>query len=249
MTGVQTCALPILAGRYNLDPAVRFFATPPVDGVFSEYAVHPAAFCHRVPDAVSDDAAALLEPLSVGIAASRAGQVRLGSRVLVAGAGPIGLLAAACAKAAGAVEVAVTDMREDRLEIAASWGAARTWTAGSAPEPDSTDGGGFDAFIDATGAEPAVLDGLHRLAPAGRAVLVGMGADTLALPVPLVQNRELVITGTFRYAGTWPTAVAMAASGAVDLDSLVTSVHGLDDVQAALTAARTPGALKAVVRP
>ena len=69
------------------------------------------------------------------------------------------------------------------------------------------------------------------------------------LPVPLVQNRELVVTGTFRYAGTWPTAVAMAASGAVDLDSLVTSVHGLDDVEAALTAARTPGALKAVVRP
>ncbi|MER6927449.1 NAD(P)-dependent alcohol dehydrogenase [Kocuria palustris] len=238
-----------LAGRYNLDPAVRFFATPPVDGVFSEYAVHPAAFCHRVPDSVSDDAAALLEPLSVGIAASRAAHVRLGSRVLVAGAGPIGLLAAACAEAAGAVEVAMTDMREDRLEVAASWGASRTWAAGCAPEPDSADGGGFDAFIDATGAEPAVLDGLHRLAPAGRAVLVGMGTDTLALPVPLVQNRELVLTGTFRYAGTWPTAVAMAASGAVDLDSLVTSVHGLDDVEAALTAARTPGALKAVVRP
>ena len=129
------------------------------------------------------------------------------------------------------------------------WTPAITWAAGCAPEPDSADGGGFDAFIDATGAEPAVLDGLHRLAPAGRAVLVGMGADTLALPVPLVQNRELVVTGTFRYAGTWPTAVAMAASGAVDLDSLVTSVHGLDDVEAALTAARTSGALKAVVRP
>lgn len=238
-----------LAGRYNLDPDVRFFATPPVDGVFSEYAVHPGAFCHRVPDSLSDDAAALLEPLSVGIAAARAAQVRLGSRVLVAGAGPIGLLAAACAAAAGAVEVAMTDMRADRLEAARSWGATRTWAAAQAPEPEAADGGGFDAFIDATGAEPAVLDGLHRLAPAGRAVLVGMGADTLALPVPLVQNRELVITGTFRYAGTWPTAVAMAASGAVDLDTLVTSVHGLDDVEAALGAARRPGALKAVVRP
>lgn len=238
-----------LAGRYNLDPGVRFFATPPVDGVFCEYAVHPAAFCHPVPEELSDDAAALLEPLSVGIAASRAAQVRLGSRVLVAGAGPIGLLAAACARAAGAVEVALTDMREDRLEAASAWGATRSWAAGAAPEAQSREGGGFDAFIDATGAEPAVLDGLHRLGPGGRAVLVGMGSDTLALPVPLVQDRELVITGTFRYANTWPAAIALASSGALDLDALVTSTHDLDDVEAALTAGRRPGALKAVVRP
>lgn len=238
-----------LEGRYNLDPEVRFFATPPVDGVFCEYAVHPAAFCHPVPDSVSDDAAALLEPLSVGIAAARAAQVRLGFRVLVAGAGPIGLLAAACAKAAGAVEVAMSDTRTDRLAVASSWGADRTWGTSEAPDQRSPDGGGFDAFIDATGAEPAVLDGLHRLGPGGRAVLVGMGTDTLALPVPLVQDRELVLTGTFRYANTWPAAIALASSGAVDLDGLVTSSHALDDVEAALTAGRRPGALKAVVRP
>jgi len=239
-----------LAGRYNLDPAVRFFATPPVDGVFSEYAVHPSAFCHAVPEHVSDEAAALLEPLSVGIAAVRAGEVRLGSRVLVAGAGPIGLLVARCASLAGATDVVVTDVRAERLEVARRYGATDVFTTHDAPDVAAPfPGSGYDVFVDATGVEPAVLSGLHRLAPAGRAVLVGMGMDTLRLPVPLVQNRQLVVTGTFRYANTWPTAVRLAASGTVDLDGLVTSRHGLDDVGAALAAGRGAGALKAVVRP
>ncbi|XAS67340.1 NAD(P)-dependent alcohol dehydrogenase [Micrococcaceae bacterium Sec5.7] len=233
-----------LAGCYNLDPNVRFFATPPVDGVFAEYAVHPAAFCHPVPDSVSDDAAALLEPLSVAIAARKAAGIALGDKVLVAGAGPIGLLAAKVAQLAGA-EVTLTDVRAERLAVAGRFGAARTFTAADAPEVTPE----FDVFIDATGAERAVLAGLARLAPRGRCVLVGMGSDTVAVPVPLIQGRELVITGTFRYANTWPTAIALAASGAVDLDGLVTSVHGLDDVGAALTAGSAPGALKAVVRP
>lgn len=233
-----------LAGCYNLDPEVRFFATPPVDGVFSEYAVHPAAFCHPVPDAVSDDAAALLEPLSVALAARAAGNIGVGSRVLVAGAGPIGLLASKVAQLAGA-EVTLTDVRAERLELAGRYGAERTFTARDAP-PVTPE---FDSFIDATGAELAVLAGLDRLAPRGRAVLVGMGADTIALPVPLVQNRELTITGTFRYANTWPTAISLAARGLVDLDGLVTSHHGLDDVEGALLAGGRLGALKAVVTP
>lgn len=239
-----------LAGHYNLDPQVRFFATPPIDGVFSEYAVHPAAFCHPVPDSLSDDAAALLEPLSVAIAACRAGRIGLGAKVFVAGAGPVGLLVAQVARISGATAVVVTDTRAERLEPAVRYGATATFTAIDAPPAGAPfPGGGYDVFIDATGAEPAVIGGLHRLAPRGRAVLVGMGADSIALPVPLLQSRELVITGTFRYANTWPTAIELAASGQVDLDGLVTSRHGLDDVKAALDAGGQPGALKAIVTP
>lgn len=233
-----------LAGCYNLDPGVRFFATPPIDGVFSEYAVHPAAFCHPVPDTVSDDAAALLEPLSVALAARAAGRIEIGDKVLVAGAGPIGLLISKVAQLAGAT-VTLTDVRAERLGIAGAYGAAHTFTTADQPpvEPE------FNVFIDASGAERAILGGLARLAPRGRAVLVGMGADTIALPVPLVQGRELMITGTFRYANTWPTAIALAAAGDIDLDGLVTSTHGLDGVAAALTAGTIPGALKAMVHP
>ncbi|MHA7305593.1 NAD(P)-dependent alcohol dehydrogenase [Arthrobacter sp. TMN-49] len=233
-----------LAGCYNLDPGVRFFATPPIDGVFSQYAVHPGAFCHPVPDSVSDDAAALLEPLSVALAARSAGKVQIGDAVLVAGAGPIGLLISKVAQLAGAT-VTLTDVRAERLAPAKTYGAAHTFTAGEQPPVEPV----FDVFIDATGAEQAILGGLARLAPRGRCVLVGMGADTIALPVPLVQGRELMITGTFRYANTWPTAIALAASGQIDLDGLVTSTHGLQDVEAALIAGAIPGALKAVVHP
>lgn len=233
-----------LAGHYNLDPDVRFFATPPVDGAFAEYVVHPAAFAHPVPGRLSDDAAALLEPLSVALAARAAGEVQLGDKVLIAGAGPIGLLVSAVCALAGA-DVTVTDVRAERLEAAARYGSTHTFTAADAPGPVPE----YQVFIDATGAERAVLSGMQRLAPRGRCVLVGMGADTIALPVPLVQGRELRITGTFRYANTWPLAISIAEKGLVDLDGLVTSQHGLDDVEAALVAGAREGALKAVVHP
>ena len=234
----------VCLGHYNLDPDVRFFATPPVDGTFAEYVVHPAAFAHPVPEGLSDDAAALLEPLSVALAARAAGEVQLGDRVLIAGAGPIGLLVSAVCALAGA-DVTITDVRAERLQSAPRYGASRTFTAADAPEMAPE----YQVFIDATGAERAVLSGMQRLAPRGRCVLVGMGADTIALPVPLVQGRELRITGTFRYANTWPLAISIAEKGLVDLDGLVTSRHGLDDVEAALVAGAREGALKAVVTP
>ena len=79
--------------------------------------------------------------------------------------------------------------------------------------------------------------------------MVAMGADELRLPLGVIQQRELVITGTFRYANTWPTAIALAASGRVNLDDLVTGEYGLADTEQALTAGRDPHSVKAVVRP
>jgi L-iditol 2-dehydrogenase len=76
-----------------------------------------------------------------------------------------------------------------------------------------------------------------------------MGADELRLPLGVIQQHELLITGTFRYANTWPTAIALAVSGRVSLDDLVTGEPGLADVEQALTAARDPQSVKAVVRP
>jgi L-iditol 2-dehydrogenase len=76
-----------------------------------------------------------------------------------------------------------------------------------------------------------------------------MGADDLRLPVSLIQNRELWLTGVFRYANTWPTAIALAASRAVELDPLVTGTFGLSEVEAALRADERPDSMKAVVVP
>ena len=236
-----------LVGRYNLCPHVRFFATPPYDGAFCEYVVMPEAFVHAVPDTVSDDAAGLMEPLSVGIWACRRGQVSPGSRVLVTGAGPIGLVCAQAAFAFGATEVVVSDVNADRLDLASRLGAvavdvSTTTLASTGVEPD--------VLLECSGNARATTDAVRTVARAGHVVLIGMGSDELVLPLSHVQDRELVLTGAFRYANTWPTAIALVASGRVVLDTLVTGHYNLDEVELALTASRRDSRqVKAMVRP
>jgi L-iditol 2-dehydrogenase len=236
-----------LAGRYNLCPDVKFFATPPYDGAFAQYVAMPAAFVFPIPASISDDAAGLLEPLSVGVWACLRAGVSPGKSVLVTGAGPIGLIAAQAARAYGADDVAVTDVNTYRLELAERLGlrainVAETPLAGSDFAPN--------VLLECSGNGRATWDAVNTVARAGFVVLVGMGGDEVRLPLSYVQDRELVVTGAFRYANTWPIAIKLAASGRVDLDSMVTGHFGLADVEAALTSAKTdPHAIKAVVRP
>jgi L-iditol 2-dehydrogenase len=237
-----------LAGRYNLCPNMQFFATPPIDGAFAEYVVVHAAFAHPVPEGMSDDAAALLEPLSVGIWACSKGGVTAGSRVLVTGAGPIGLVSVQAALAFGATEVVVSDVNPARLALARDLGAtaavdARTADLSDLERPPQV-------LLECSGHPKATAQALRALDRAGRAVLVGMGGDELSLPLSVVQEHELEVTGTFRYAGTWPTAIALVASGRIDLDRLVTGTYGLHQAEEALTAGRRdPQTVKVVVHP
>ena len=242
----RTCPL-CLSGRYNLCPEVRFFATPPYDGAFCEYVALPASFVHPVPDELSDDAAALIEPLSVGVWACRRAGVTIGSRVLVTGAGPIGLLAAQVARASGAAEVVLTDVNANRLALAARLGlrtldVATRSVAQAGYEPD--------VLLECSGMAGPTTDAIGVMARAGRVVLIGMGGDLLPLPLSVVQERELWITGAFRYANTWPTAIGLVTAGSVDLDVLVTGRYGLGQVEQALTAGRRDATtVKAIVRP
>jgi L-iditol 2-dehydrogenase len=236
-----------LAGRYNLCPGMRFFATPPVDGALAEYVVVHEAFAHPVPENVSDDAAALLEPLSVGIWACRKGRIAAGDRVLVTGAGPIGLVSIQAALAFGATEVVVSDVNPARLALAKELGAtevidARETRVSELPGPPQV-------LLECSGHAPAIAEAIRALDRAGRAVLVGMGSDEVALPLSVVQEHELELAGVFRYANTWPTAIALVASGRIDLDRLVTGTYRLDQAEEALTAGRRdPRSVKAVVR-
>ncbi len=233
------------SGEYNLCRRIEFYATPPVDGAFCEYVVIQSDFAYDVPDSISDAAAALLEPLSVGIATMRKAGVGIGSSVLIAGAGPIGIIAAQTAKAFGARQIVVTDPVPGRREVALRLGA----TAAYAPGAAELDGLAVDAFVDATGVSAAIRDGIRRVRPGGRAILVGMGEDDMVLPVSFITANEIVVTGIFRYHGTWPTAIGLVASGAVDLDALVTATYTLDEVPAALEINATPTSMKHIVRP
>jgi L-iditol 2-dehydrogenase len=233
------------AGRYNLCADVVFFATPPVDGAFANFVTIHEDFAFALPDSLSDDVGALMEPLSVGIWACRKAGVSAGDRVLVTGAGPIGLLAMQVALAFGATQVEISDVSEPRLALAERTGATRALRAG-ADEPAEA-----DALIECSGHPAALQAGIGALRPAATAVLVGMGPGTTGeLPLALIQNRELWVTGTFRYANTYPTAIALAASGRVDLEAIVTGHYGLEDTERALRAGREdPASVKPVVHP
>ncbi|NYJ30436.1 NAD(P)-dependent alcohol dehydrogenase [Galbitalea soli] len=233
------------AGRYNLCPDMEFFATPPINGAFCEFVAIQSDFAHAVPDTVSDEAAALIEPLSVAIWACQRAQVGVGSRVLVAGAGPIGVIVAQTARAFGASEVIVTDVDAQRRAFALEHGA----TVVLDPAHDDVSTLGVDAFVDASGVPSAVIAGIEAVRPAGIAMLVGLGHEMMALPVSAIQSREIWVSGVFRYANTWPTGIELVASGRVNLDALVSGRFGLDEVDRALSVGREPGQMKVVVHP
>lgn len=235
------------SGAYNLCRRMEFYATPPIDGAFAGYVVIQAQYAHPIPDSVSDEAAALCEPLSVAVAAARKAQVVPGSRVLVAGAGPIGLICAQTVKAFGAAEVIMTDVFDEKCERALSLGADRAINTATT-DLESLDLE-VDVFIDATGVPAAVRSGIRSVAPGGSVVLVGLGSPEYALPVEHIQNLEINVTGVFRYANTWPVAIELVATGKVDLDSLVTGRFDLDHVREAFESDRDPRSMKSVVYP
>jgi L-iditol 2-dehydrogenase len=233
------------SGRYNLCPSIEFFATPPVDGAFAEYVVIQSDFAYEIPDSVSFGAAALIEPLSVCVWAAQRARITPGSRVLIAGAGPVGVIMAQTARAFGAVDVIVTDVTQSRRDFAADHGATTVLD----PAKDPVQGLGVDVFIDASGVAGAVSSGIKAVGPAGRVILVGMGNDDVSLPVSHIQNNEIWVSGVFRYTNTWPLAIELVASGTVDLDSLVTHRFPLDQTESALNAGQQNGSMKTLVCP
>ncbi|MGO1770246.1 MAG: NAD(P)-dependent alcohol dehydrogenase [Microbacterium sp.] len=243
----DTTSAETLRGAYNLDPGMRFYAVPGTDGAFQQYVTIQSHFAFDVPDSVSDAAAALMEPLSVAIAAARKAHLSPGDRVLISGAGPIGIVCTQVARAFGATEITVTDVAAERLEAARSFGAHRTIDPTS--EDVAATLGRVDAYIDASGAASAILSGIRQVRPGGRVVLVGMGVDELTLPITFLQNNEIELTGVFRYAGTWPTAISLVVDGRVDLDGMVTGVFPLDRVADALDSTADPTTIKSIVDP
>lgn len=243
----STTSAETLRGDYNLDPHMEFYAVPGTDGAFQEYVTIQSHFAHDVPDNVSDEAAALMEPLSVAIATARKAGFAPGQRVLITGAGPIGIAVAQVARAYGVTEVAISDISSERRDVALTFGATLALDP-SAPT-FAEDAGTFDSFVDASGAASAVRSGIQLVRPSGRVVLVGMGLPDLELPVTTIQNRELWVTGIFRYANTWPTAIALVSSGAVNLDRMVTGTFALSAVPDAFAATAQGATIKAIVDP
>ncbi|GAC1398625.1 MAG: hypothetical protein NVS4B12_27150 [Ktedonobacteraceae bacterium] len=121
------------AGHYNLCPNVRFFGTPPIDGAFANYVTVPTQFAYPLPDNMSNEEGAMIEPLSVGLWACRKARLRGGDSLLITGAGPIGMLAMKVALALGVAKVTITDVFPQRLAIAQRLGATQTINVAEQP--------------------------------------------------------------------------------------------------------------------
>jgi len=243
-------------GKYNLCKEVIFCATPPVDGNLSRYYVHAADFCYKLPDHVSLEEGALLEPLSVGVQACRRAGVTLGTTVLVCGAGPIGLVSMLVAKAMGASKIVVTDIAENRLEVAKSLGADYVVKVESTETPEimakkveTLIGDMPDVTIECSGAESSIKLAILGTKSGGCVVLVGLGPSEVKVPIVNAATREVDIRGVFRYANCYPTALAMIASGVVDVKGLITHHFKLEETVEAFETSRTGagGAIKVMI--
>ncbi|XP_049871677.1 sorbitol dehydrogenase-like [Pectinophora gossypiella] len=241
-------------GRYHLCPDIEFCATPPFHGNLCRYYKHAADFCYKLPDHVSMEEGALLEPLSVGIHACRRGGVQAGDIVLVLGAGPIGLVTMLAAKAMGASKILITDILQSRLDFAKKMGADETiLVTKDSNEADLVKkihellGSHPDVSIDASGAQATVRLALLATKSGGVAVLVGMGSPELTVPLAGAVAREVDIRGIFRYVNEYPIALSMVASGKVNVKPLVTHHYSLEETLEAYEVARQGLGIKVMI--
>ncbi|ULB11901.1 NAD(P)-dependent alcohol dehydrogenase [Cereibacter azotoformans] len=235
-------------GMYNIDPAVRFWATPPIHGILRPTCVHPEAFTYRLPDNVSFAEAAMVEPLAVGVHAATKARIRPGDIGLVMGAGPIGLVTALSALAGGCARVYVTDLAPKKLEIAESLSPAITGVNVASDDivariKAETDGWGADVVFEATGSPKAAAGVFEPLAPGGCVVMIGGQPDPISYDAGAAMVREARVENIFRYAHVFPRCVAMLASGAIDVKPLITRTFAFEDsVHAFEVAASAPPA-------
>ncbi|XP_045467275.1 sorbitol dehydrogenase-like [Harmonia axyridis] len=223
-------------GSYHLCPKIFFCATPPDDGNLSRYYCHAADFCHKIPDHMSFEEGALMEPLSVGVHACRRANVCVGSTVLVLGAGPIGLVTLLAAKAFGASKVLITDLVDIRLKTAKELGAdhvlkiERNMTEDDiVKEIINIMGEEPTISLDCTGVEMCVRVALKSTKTGGTAVLVGMGKDEQTVPLTSALIREIDIRGVFRYCNDYPLSIEMVKTGKINVKPLITHKFKMED--------------------
>lgn len=231
------------AGRYHLCEDFRFLATPPYDGALVQYLLMDERNLFPIPDSMSYEEGAMLEPLSVGIWACKRAGLQPGDDVLVTGAGPVGVLAAEVARALGAGTVTIVDVSDFRLDIAAGIGL-------ETERSDAPSAKTFDVLIECSGAPGVLASGLARLRNNGRAAMVGLPKQSVELPLSKLNAKEITLALVNRYAHTWPTAIDLVSSGRVDVKSIITHRFTLDKTEDAITLARRePNSMKAVIFP
>jgi D-xylulose reductase len=219
-------------GMYNLDPAVRFWATPPVHGVLRTSVVHPADFTFKLPDNVSFAEGAMVEPLAVGMHAANKARIRPGDVAVVTGAGPIGMVTAMAALAGGCSRIIMTDVQQPKLDLAAKLGPVTPVNVSKqslkSVVDELTGGWGADLVFECSGSPRVLASVFEPLAPGGTVVWVGMPVEPVQIDILAAQVKEARVETVFRYAHVYPRALALMGAGSIDVKPLITDVFTFD---------------------
>ncbi|KAI1496153.1 GroES-like protein [Biscogniauxia marginata] len=253
----RRCA-PCLGGHYNLCPDMKFAATPPYDGTLTGFWLAPADFCYKLPDNVSLQEGALVEPLAVAVHIVRQAAVSPGQSVVVMGAGPVGLLCAAVARAFGATKVVSVDIVQSKLEFAKAFCSTHVYAsqriaaeenaANIKREAGLLEAGGADVVIDASGAEPSIQTSLHTVRMGGTYVQGGMGKSDITFPIMALCLKEVTAKGSFRYgSGDYQLAVELVASGKVNVKALISGVVPFSDAEDAFKKVKQGEVIKMLI--
>ena len=242
-----------LRGMYNLDPDVRFWATPPIHGCLRETIVHPANLTFKLPDNVSFEEGALVEPLAIGVHAAKKARVAPGDTALVLGAGTIGLVTALAAIAAGCSHVIVADSKQEKLDFIRDHYDARFSTFNVATgdlKAHILAEGGVDIVFEASGSPQAILSTTGFLVPGGKVVLIGMPQAPAPIDIVEAQCKEIEFLTIFRYANVYDRTIKYIASGQINVKPLITHRYDFANVENAFRFAATmPGdAIKIMIK-
>jgi len=220
-------------GLYNIDPAVRFWATPPIHGVLTPEVVHPANYTFKLPDNVSFAEGAMVEPFAVGMQAAYKAGIKPGDTAVVLGAGPIGTMVAIAALAGGCARVIVADLAQPKLEIAARYQGVIPVNIREknlvAEVKRLTEDWGADVVFECSGSPRAWETIMDLPRPGGTIVVVGLPVDPVAVDIAAASTKELRIENVFRYAHQYDRAIALFASGRVDLKPLISATFDFED--------------------
>jgi len=243
-------------GKYNLCDDMQFMGTPPIDGCFCEYVAWPQEFVFPLPDNVSYEEAALLEPLAVGVYATDMADLRVGDSAAVLGSATVGLLTLQCAKEAGAMPCFVTDRIPERLALAERMGADRVINFAEEDVAETikkgTGGEGVDVVFEAAGHPSSFFQTVDLARKGGEIVLIGIcQKDVIEFDFGNARRKELTIKSVRRYRHAFPRAIKLLESGAVDVKPLITHKFGLEGIVEAFHISHDcrDGVIKAVILP
>lgn len=224
-------------GMYNVDPAVRFWATPPIHGVLTPEVVHPANYTFKLPDNVSFAEGAMVEPFAVGMQAATKARIVPGDTAVVLGAGPIGTMVALAALAGGCARVVVADLAQPKLDIAGQYQGIIPINIREAnlveKVQELTGNWGADIVFECSGSPRAWETIMDLPRPGGAIVVVGLPVEPTKVDIAAASTKELRIENVFRYAHQYDRAIALIASGKVDLKPLISETFRFEDAKVA----------------